>query len=307
MSRMLFALLMVLNVSALGLWFVLGLAAAKPSHTPVVSVVGFFMMPALLLGGVVLLFLRGPWAGSRALAIGLAGLPVFIVAASVLLARGAAWREGVSADNWGRPDPVAQQALEAAIAARDAVAVGRIASDRSGRIHDAAALVAAIRLLEQDSAALDPLRALLQAGLKPGANSAGEAPLESAIRVSRVAGTEPVRLLLRAGADPNLRSASSPAWFAALAPRTHPDVLPLLLERGADLRAIDMAGSGAVYWAAYHQNWVATALLIERGADWQAVQTQNGQGLRQLVETHLRRAPSDPALTRLAGLLRPAR
>ena len=75
MSRMLFALLMVLNVSALGLWFVLGLAAAKPSHTPVVSVVGFFMMPALLLGGVVLLFLRGPWAGSRALAIGLAGLP----------------------------------------------------------------------------------------------------------------------------------------------------------------------------------------------------------------------------------------
>jgi hypothetical protein len=304
MSRILFALLMLLNVAALGLWFVLGLAAAKPSHTPVVSVVGFFLLPALLLGAVALLYLRGPWAWSRALAIGLPRCPCHPARKRAFTR--CRWREGVSADNWGRPDPVAQQALEAAIAARDAVAVGRIAADRSGRINDAAALVAAIRLLEQDSAALDPLRALLQAGLKPGANSAGEAPLESAIRVSRVAGKEPVHLLLQAGADPNLRSASSPAWFAALAPRTHPDVLPLLLERGADLRAIDMAGSGAVYWAAYHQNWV-DGLLIERGADWQAVQTQNGQGLRQLVETHLRRAPSDPALTRLAGLLRPAR
>ena len=68
MSRILFALLMLLNVAALGLWFVLGLAAAKPSHTPVVSVVGFFLLPALLLGAVALLYLRGPWAWSRALA-----------------------------------------------------------------------------------------------------------------------------------------------------------------------------------------------------------------------------------------------
>ncbi|MBK8766340.1 MAG: hypothetical protein KA778_03365 [Burkholderiaceae bacterium] len=307
MSRILFALLMLLNVAALGLWFVLGLAAAKPSHTPVVSVVGFFMLPALLLGGVVLLYLRGPWAWSRALAIGLAALPVLILAAGVLLARGVAWHAGVSADDWGRPDPVAQQGLEAAIAARDAVAVGRIAADRSGRLNDAAALVAAIRLLERDPTGLDPLRALLQAGLKPGASSTGEAPLESAIRVSRIAGTEPVRLLLQAGADPNLRSATQPAWFAALELRTHAEVLPLLLERGANLRAVDMAGSGAVHWASYHQNWTATALLIERGADWQAVQAQNGQGLRQLVEMQLRRTPSDPALARLAGLLRPAR
>jgi hypothetical protein len=303
-SRLVFMLFIGLDAAALGLFFVLGLAFAKPSHTPVLQVVGFFLLPALLLAGLVLLYLRGPWPASRGVAIGVAALPVLLVLGSAVVTQGVAWQLGEPGDGWGQPDRAAQQRLEVAIRARDGAAVARIAADRNSRVNDGAALVAALRQLEQQPVDLGPLRALLQAGVQPNVGGGAEAPLAAAIRASRHAGAEPVQLLLNAGADPNFRGGSQPAWFAALSNHTHPAVLSALLERGADLRAVDMAGSGAVHWAAFHQNWAAAALLIERGADWQAARAANGEGLRQMVSAQLRRNPGDPALVRLERLLR---
>lgn len=304
MGRLLFIVFIGLDAAALGLFFLLGLAAARPSHTPMLQVVGFFGLPALLLAGLVLLHLRGPWPWSRAVATGVAALPVLLVLGSVLVTQGVAWHLGLPADNWGQPDPATQQRLDDAIRARDAATVANIAVDPKSRFNGGAALVLALRQLEQHPADLGPLRALVQAGVNPNASGGPEAPLAAAISASRHAGAEPVHLLLNAGADPNFRHGSQPAWFAALSTRTDPAVLAALLDKGADLRAVDMAGSGAVYWAAYHQNWAAAVLLIERGADWQVVRAANGEGLRQMVIQQLRRHPGDPALLRLERLLR---
>ena len=72
-----------------------------------------------------------------------------------------------------------------------------------------------------------------------------------------------------------------------------------MLAHGADLNAVDMAGSNAMYWAVFHQNWAAGALLVERGARWQDVTMADGQNLRHRVEAQLRSSPDNPALRAL--------
>ncbi|MBL8841995.1 MAG: hypothetical protein JNL90_10780 [Planctomycetes bacterium] len=310
MSRLLlvlFVVFIVLDAVALGVWFLLGLAAAKPSHTPVLQVVAIALGAALLLAGLAWLHLRGPWPGARAISVVLAGLPVVLLLGGALASRGVARLLGESADNWGQTDPDAQQRLEEAIRARDPATVTRIAGDPRSRISEGAALVLALRQLEEQPSHLETLRALLAAGVSPNTGGGAVAPLAAAIDASRHAGAEPVRLLLAAGADPNYRFASEPAWFAALSRSTDSAVLPMLLDRGADLGGVNMAGSGPVYWAASCQNWEAAALLVERGAAWRTLQLANGQTLSSAVNEQLRRTPDDAALQRLDRALRASR
>ena len=235
----------------------------------------------------------------------MAGLPVAVVVGAALVSRGVAWKMGVPMDEGSRPDGLVQRSLESAIAANDADDVARIAAGRKARINEAAALVASLRQLEKTPGQLDVLRALLRAGVRPNIGGGGEPPLAVAIRASRFAGVEPVVLLLRAGADPNFSGGSQPSFFAALSAKTDPAVLRALLDHGADLRAVDMAGSNAVYWATHHRNWPAAVLLIERGAAWQTVQMADGQGFRQFVQTQARQAPGDGSLARLKRLTEP--
>ena len=108
------------------------------------------------------------------------------------------------------------------------------------------------------------------------------------------------------GVQAQLRRGTPPDWFAALAPRADPEVLPLLLEHGADLHALDGAGHGPLYWAVHHRNWEAAALLVERGAAWRDARLPDGQQLLQVVDAQRRRNPADAALTRLSHLLRAA-
>lgn len=306
MSRLLFTAFIALDAVALGLFFVLGLAAAKPSHTPLLSVVAFFVLPGLALASLVLLFLHGPWAASRTLATLMAALPVLLAVGGAAVSGGVAWWMGESVDGWGRPDPQAQQRLEQAIAAGDAAAVARLGANPRAPVNEGAALVAALRLLEAHPQRLEPLQALLQAGMSANAAGGPEAPLEAAIRVSRHAGAEPVRLLLRGGADPNFRLHGEPAWFAALSSSTDPSVLPALLAAGADLRALDAAGNTGLYWAVFHRNWSAVRQLVERGAAWRHARLPDGQGLLQAVDAQQRRHPTDADLARLAQRLREA-
>lgn len=301
MTRLLFTLFIALDVAALGLWFVLGLAAAKPSHTPLSSLLLFFLLPAAVLAGIVLLYLRGPWPAARLLAVVLAGLPVLLVLSGAGVSRAVAWWHGESFENWAQPDPVVQKQLDSAIAAGDAAGVARIAGDPRASFNQGAALVAALKRLEQHPQDLDLVRALLKAGADANAGGADMAPLAAAIYVSGKAGLEPVRLLLDAGADPNSSRGMQPAWFDALPPSVPASVLPELLSRGAKLAAVDMAGNTALYWTVFHRNWSATALLLERGIDWRnARMPGDGIGLRHRLADELRRHPNDAALQKLS-------
>lgn len=303
MSHVVFALLIAVDVLALAVFALLGLAAAKPSHTPVVAVLGFFAVPVLVLLGVVWLYRRQPWPASRALAFGVAGVPVLLVVGGAIVSGGAAWWSGEPAMGSGRPDAAAQGALEVAIAAGDAASAARLASDRRHPVNDGAALVQAIRRLETTPGDAAVLQALLQAGLQPNAGGGPEPVLAAAIRASRRAGIEPVRLLLAAGADPNHRAGTQPAWFAALQAGTPVEVLALVLDARADLKAVDMAGQGAVQVALAQRHWAALDRLVERGAAWQAARSSEGQDLRQVVAMQLRRTPDDAALRGLAQRL----
>jgi hypothetical protein len=302
--NVLFGFFILLNLAVLGLWGALGLAAARPSHTPLPQLAAFLAVPALLLVLVLLLYWRGPWAFSRPLATVLAAAPALLVLGGAGLSRGIAGWLGAPSDDWGRPDPARQQQVEAAIRAGDAASVARTAGAPDARLNDGAALVAALRQLEARPGDLAPLRALLDAGVRPTATGGAVDPLAEGIRASRWAGPEPVRLLLEAGADPNRRPGAEPAWFAALTASTHPDVLPLLLARGVNLNAVDMAGQGAMFWAAHHRNWAAAALLVEHGAEWRSVQLRDGRPFKAVVDAERRLQPGDPGLQKLERLLR---
>lgn len=301
MTRLIFIGFVSVDAAALALWLLLGLAAAQPSRAPVLSVLLFYALPALALAGVVMLYLRAPGPAARLVAVMLAGLPVLLLAAGVLFSRGVAWWKGESFDGWAQPDRAAQQRVESAIAIGDAAAVARIAGNPRTPINQGAALVAALKRLEQHPTDLAPLQALLHSGGGADAGGADVAPLAAAIRVSRRAGIAPVRLLLDAGADPNASRGMQPSWFEALATGVPGAVLEELLRRGADLRAVDMAGNGALYWAVFHRNWAATAVLIERGMDWRTSRLPgDGESLPHRVAAERRRHPEDAALERLS-------
>ena len=81
--NILFGLFVALVLLVLGVWLVLGLAAAGPSHTGLPQLAAFFAVPTLLLAAVVWLYLRGPWAAARPLATVLAAVPAVGVAVGV--------------------------------------------------------------------------------------------------------------------------------------------------------------------------------------------------------------------------------
>lgn len=95
-----FALFVLVDAAVVGLGLLLGLAAAAPSHTPVLGVLAFFAVPGLMLAAVVALYLRGPWRAARPVATVLAALPVMLVLGGALLSNLAeAWLGDID----GRP------------------------------------------------------------------------------------------------------------------------------------------------------------------------------------------------------------
>jgi hypothetical protein len=241
MARLFFWLLISLNGVGLGLWLLLGLAAAKPSHTPLLHVLAFFAVPAAALAAVCVLYGKAPWPWARSVATVLAAAPLVLLLGAAALSGLWAGRSG----GWvvSAPPPVATAA-------------------------------------------------------RPAAQQ-----LEAALRASGTTGAGAQQRKHGLGAGPNQRGDSAPAWFAALATSADPQMLPLLLDRGADLSALDAAGRNAVQVALAQRRWEAAALLIERGAAWQHVQLPNGQAVAQFAATELRRAGLSPqeaeSLTRL--------
>ncbi|BCS34776.1 hypothetical protein TBR22_A40020 [Luteitalea sp. TBR-22] len=296
-----FWLVILADLAALGLVFLLGLAAGPPSHTGPIAVAGaILVVPGLLIMAAVALFHFAPVWPLRLLAFGVAAAPLLVVALAPVVAgyRIGQFRDGSGAPTKFRSDGM--QALEKAIARGDATTVATLARDanlRERSIEGTSVVVVALRHLQKHPGSPDVVRALLAAGAS--ADDGGtEPPLVEAIRV----GPEAVRVLLDAGADPDaLGPFGAPVWWGATGRRIHPDILPLLLDRGADVNARARDGRTALFDAVNAQNWPAVTVLLDHGVDWRAYRDLQGRDLRARLEADQRLDFVDKAA--VAGVL----
>jgi hypothetical protein len=305
--KIVFWLLIAIDVAAVGLFLLLGLAGAGPSHTSALSVLAFFLIvPGLLLAASVFLFLmaKSPWL--RGGAFLLAAAPLLFVVLGRTAAEGE-MRQYQSEDggfSMYRSGPMRD--VEAAVHRNDAVAVKAAlaqGADVNQKARDGSSvLVLALRDLQKHPGPPDVLRALLQAGAKPD-----PAATTLAISTTRERGQEPLRLLLDAGADGNaLDSFGNPAYFMATGARIDPAVLQLLIDRGADLTLKSKSGSTALAQATLTQNWKAALLLLEKGADWKNVRTPMGQDFKTKVEADAHVYGDQPGLAEVLRFLKDA-
>lgn len=290
--KVLFWLVVLVDLGALGLMFLLGLAAAGPSKTSPISVVFFFGVPALLLLGAVALFLKTQSGGLRFLAFLLAASPMIFI--GVQMAQTAwefsSYQVSNGQLNFFRSGDAKE--IEAAIGRNDAATVRALLAkganvNEKGR-ENTTLLQVALRQLRKTPGELEALRALVAAGADPNAGT-GELPLTLAIQASGKSGAEPVKLLLDKGANPNaMTEFGEPVWFAGTGVTAPAEVLMMLLDKGADVKATNRAGNNVLATAAATQNWKALLLLLQRGADPKKVRTPMGQGLLEKLESDLR-------------------
>lgn len=239
MLKVLFWLFVALDIGALGLMFVLGLAAAGPSKTsPLAVVFAMLVVPGVLLAGAILLHVRTQSALLHLLAFVIVSAPISLLVIGRIVGEFTA-----------RSNP--------------------------GGIWGESKLTRALRELEKDPQQLATVRQLLSEGADP--NEKGEEmPLVLAIYAVRHVGQEPVELLLERGVDPNRQDQfGRPCWFAATGKSVDIAVLKLLLERGADPKVLGRDGRSGVWDALACENWPAALLLVERGSPTDGISPMN--------------------------------
>lgn len=265
--KILFWLFFAIDALCIGLFFVLGLAAAGSAKThPLAVAAVMVVVPGALLGAAALLFVRAPSPGWRLVAT------LVVCAPAIALAVGQV--------------------------------MGVIALVQSqGGILGSTPLTRALGALPDDPAQLAVVKDLLAKGADP--NRVGEeVPLRLAIYAVRKVGIEPVRLLLDAGADPNkLGEFSDPAWYAATGITVDLAVLEMVLARGADVKSKGRDGRGGLWSAVDCCNWPAAKLLLERGADWHG-HSPMGLTMLAVVEGHARERGGDSGVAEVLALLR---
>jgi hypothetical protein len=292
--KILFWLFVAIDAVALLIFGLLGLAAAKPSHTnPIAALVIPFFIPAAILIGAILLFLNAQATGARIVALLVAAFPLLFVVGSwaVGMTQLLSYRD--AAGNIREFRSPALRDIEAAIASNDAAAVAtavRGADLNTPGISGATVLVLALRHLRDNPDGLDVVKALLAAGADPNIRG-NELPLQAAIGASHKSGPEPVRLLLEAGANPNARDEwGNPAFFTAGGARL--EVMQLLLAHGADVQLRDKQGASAVVLPAQTRNWRVLELLLQRGAPWRDQKAIVGEPFLVSLEGEQRKAES---------------
>ncbi len=304
MIKILFWLLVTVDVVALGVFGLLGLAAAGPSRTnPIAALVIPFFIPAAILLGAIWLFLMAQAPATRLLALVIAGSPLLFVGGSALATLWKLQSYRDASGNISQFRSAALRDIEAAISRNDAAAVqsaARGADLNTPGLSGATVLVLALRQLHQTPNQLDVLRALLTAGADPNVTKV-EHPLQVAIGESRAAGPEPVRLLLEAGANPNADTEwGEPAFFTAGGAEIKVEVLQLLLAHGANVQLRDKQGKSSVVLPATVNNWPVLKLLLQRGAPWRDQRGVGGVPFLEYLEVEARKA--GPGVANTNGL-----
>jgi hypothetical protein len=309
MLKLLYWTCVAVDLAAVLLFFVLGLAAAGSSKTsPAMVALVMLGLPALPLAVSLWLYLRSTSPLARGLAFALAAAPLAIVLAAKTIndLQVSASTNPQGELTFFRSGP--QRALAEAIQRNDAAAVAAVLrstdskADANARgLMDMTPLVLALRQLDKTPDQQAVLPVLLQAGADPNRGTAAyEVPLEMALQSASRTGPAPVALLLKAGAKPNAKTAfGTPVWFTAAGFGADPQMLQLLLQHGADLRASGRGGETALIYAATARNWAAVRWLLDHGADPQQGRSGMGKSLRDLVDDALRerdgRAPANSA------------
>lgn len=249
LTKLLFWLFAAADLAAIGLFLLLGLAAAGPSRTSPIAVLLTMVLPLAVLVGAVLLHLRSRSPALQLLAYLLVSAP----AVGLTIAR--------------------------------VVAEAR-ANANPGGIHGETPLTRALRELPREPGRIEVVRSLLTDGADP--NQAGEElPLTLAVYAARRTGDTALTLLLDAGADANQPDAfGRPAWFAATGITVEVTVLQLLLDRGADVAAVARDGRGGAWSAVDARNWPAALLLVEAGATLGG-RSPMGRSLLETLELHV--------------------
>jgi hypothetical protein len=294
MIKVIYWVIVAIDLLGLGLFVLLGLAAAGSSGTsPIAAALYLLTLPTLVLGTSIYLYLRASSPALRGLAFALAAGPIALLAGGYLLSQ-AQYALNVNEDGemtFFRSGPMRE--IAEAIKRNDAATVTSLAPQvdiNEPGLSGMTLLMVAIRQLEDTPRRHDVLAALLAAGADPNKGSAYESPLQTALQLADSTGPEPVRQLLAAGADPNRVDAEgTPMWFSAIGRDASLDALALLLDAGADLQATRPSGETALIYAATAPNWHAALLLLDRGADWRQGRAFNGATFPQVVQAHIDR------------------
>ena len=127
----------------------------------------------------------------------------------------------------------------------------------------------------------------LRRGANPGARETSAPSTEhyrkTGLMIAAVYGQlEMAKLLLNNGAEANQKApvSNSRGWIMALPSAIrYPEIIKLLLDRGADINLTEKDGRGALWGAAHWGFWESVKLLLERGADPNLVDTWGASAL----------------------------
>lgn len=271
LPKILFWIIVTLDVAALGLMFILGLEFAEPSHTSPINFIGFMLIPAGVLAAAVALFVYAAsplWRGGAFL---LAATPMIIVAVGFITSKSTMYRytdaEGKINEFAEGPERVLEKAIKSGDIGAVKLALPKAKINAKG-VSQTTPLTLALNQLRDTKTGVEILRAVLDAGANPNVGGGTSIlPLEAAISLTRTHGTEPMLMLLKVGAKPNQKSnLGEPAFFTAAGASIAVAVVQALIDHGADVKLLNAQGYSAVYTAINTQNWPVALYLLENGA-----------------------------------------
>ena len=291
--RTLFWIAIFADIAVLGLFFLLGLAAAPSAKTSAFAVTAAMLpVPVLLIIGAILMFTRMSGDGWRGLAVILAASPwllIFVMRANEEV------KIRMTSDASGKMTYFRSGTLREiadAISRNDAAKVAELAPQVNVNAHGYSGmtlLMFAFRQMRETPGEIGCMRALLKAGANPNEGADYSSPLETAIQLSGKTGPEPVMLLLAAGADPNRKNTfGAPVYYQATGLPVPPGVLQAMLDHGANVKTLDGNRLSVAFDAASAGNWKAVLLLVQRGAPWKGMFGANGLSLVDSAESYRR-------------------
>lgn len=243
------------------------------------------IVPAILVGGGVLLFVKSESAGWRALGLLIVAGPGLLLGATRVRSAAIDHQVRRNADGSGYFSGREMQRAGSAVVRRDVAALERfdrrIDVNTKGTRGMTLMELAVTQAWESSAAAsgsttsLDVVRALLTLGADPnfGLEIATKAP-----DIAILAG------LLNAGAKPNYSDDRGPVVFRWL------NVMPFahfmaLLDHGLDVNLIDQFGAPLIIAAAQADRWDFVVVLISRGAD--PLRKDRGTTLADVVQSRV--------------------